>query len=768
MLNKNGTRELAYVAEIKSIDPIEGSDNCESASIDGWHVMVRKGIHHVGDKCVYFEVDSKLDTTKECFAFLEKCHGKIKTQKYTFGGKGLFYSQGLIMTLQDCGLDEDKYNIGDFLTEILEVKYADEEDNKRKEVKEYNNTFKKIKKWKVIRWIMRYEWGRKLIFKLFGVKKKKVDYPWFVIKTDEERCLSSHIEVLTNKGKIHIGKIVNNKMDVKVLSVNENGELEYKKIIGYQKIPKKEAMREVRYKNYNDCTSREMGICCTDDHKFLTDRGYVECKNLSKDDWIYNKSVGSDLECISAMYGMLLGDGCYQFDKRTHNNSGRLTWTQGINHKDYADYVKKLFGDNLKEYMMTSKKSFSDKPVIRYFFNRNNTLNSYLLYDNAIKNQKKYITPAYCERISSLGLALWFMDDGTKKIYNNKTTCDRCAMEIATNAYSEEENKNLVDMLQNKFGIKCKYYLTNKGYYQIYIYDEGTRRLTEIIGKYVPQSMRYKLNPFVEQEYPFNENFESFTFDKDILLPTQITRNIKVNKIPKRYGCNAYLYDITVEDNHNFFANNILTHNCQNLPQRVWEDKESTYEISEKIDGSSTTVAIERQKKGYKLWICSRNVVIWDSDTKKVKQGGYYKDLPTNPFVHSADMYKICEFLEDYMNKHEDTKWAYLQGETYGEGIQKRTYNCKGTDFRAFILTDDAGRYSYSRMKEVLDVYGIPTVPILKTGYILTNCDDLIKLAGSEKSQIDGGMREGIVLRNEQDTAFSFKAVDPSFLVKYH
>lgn len=204
MLNKNGTRELAYVAEIKSIDPIEGSDNCESASIDGWHVMVRKGIHHVGDKCVYFEVDSKLDTTKECFAFLEKCHGKIKTQKYTFGGKGLFYSQGLIMTLQDCGLDENKYNVGDFLTEILEVKYADEEDNKRKEVKEYNNTFKKIKKWKVIRRIMRYEWGRKLIFKLFGVKKKKTEKTTFPKKfptihpTDQER-IENIVQVLTDK-----------------------------------------------------------------------------------------------------------------------------------------------------------------------------------------------------------------------------------------------------------------------------------------------------------------------------------------------------------------------------------------------------------------------------------------------------------------------------------------------------------------------------------------------------------------------------------------
>ena len=188
MLNDKKQRELAYVVEIKAIDPIMGSDNCESATIDGWHVMVRKGIYHVGDKCVYFEVDSKLDTTKECFAFLEKCHGKIKTQKYTFGGKGLFYSQGLIMTFEECGLNVDKYKVGDFLTEILEVKYADEEDNTRKEVRQYNSTFKKIKKWRLIKWIMRYEWGRNLIFKLFGVKKKKVNYPWFVIKSDEERC----------------------------------------------------------------------------------------------------------------------------------------------------------------------------------------------------------------------------------------------------------------------------------------------------------------------------------------------------------------------------------------------------------------------------------------------------------------------------------------------------------------------------------------------------------------------------------------------------
>ena len=35
------------------------------------------------------------------FAFLASKHYKIKTQKYTFGGKGNFISQGLLMSLND-------------------------------------------------------------------------------------------------------------------------------------------------------------------------------------------------------------------------------------------------------------------------------------------------------------------------------------------------------------------------------------------------------------------------------------------------------------------------------------------------------------------------------------------------------------------------------------------------------------------------------------------------------------------------------------------
>ena len=45
--------------------------------------------------------------------------------------------------------------------------------------------------------------------------------------------------------------------------------------------------------------------------------------------------------------------------------------------------------------------------------------------------------------------------------------------------------------------------------------------------------------------------------------------------------------------------------------------------------------------------------------------------------------------------------------------------------------------------------------------------DELREFVHSEKSEIDGGMREGIVFRS-MDGTDSFKCVDPSYLLRYH
>ena len=187
----NGKRALAYIIKVDEIKPIEGYDRVEYARTNGWWVIISKNDNiHVGDKCVYFEVDSRVNDKDIRFAFLEKRHYKIKTQKMC-----KVISQGLLMPLtlfpELAGSE-----VGTDVTDILEVTYAVEEDNVRKNGKSNPNAKyeamsrrkPKLFKRPVVRWLMRRDWGRKLMFLFFGRKKDRPrGFPTFVSKTDEER-----------------------------------------------------------------------------------------------------------------------------------------------------------------------------------------------------------------------------------------------------------------------------------------------------------------------------------------------------------------------------------------------------------------------------------------------------------------------------------------------------------------------------------------------------------------------------------------------------
>lgn len=214
MLNKDKQRELCYVVKITGIEPIEGSDNCECALVEGWRIMVRKGTFKPGDLAIYFEIDSKVDSENPAFAFLEKKHYSIKTQRYTFGGKGNFISQGLIMAAKDFGWQttegEEPVIIDDngnfhrcddesrFLTNILKIKYSSEDDNRRKKVgkskyQKMMDRHPKFAKTKFARWCMQRNWAKKILYLFLGNKKadKANAWPvgkfWGVSKTDQER-----------------------------------------------------------------------------------------------------------------------------------------------------------------------------------------------------------------------------------------------------------------------------------------------------------------------------------------------------------------------------------------------------------------------------------------------------------------------------------------------------------------------------------------------------------------------------------------------------
>lgn len=189
----NNNRELVYVVEIDDIEQIVGSDNCEAAIVGGWKVLVRKGLFKKGDKVIYFEVDSRVPQT-DAFEFLSKKNYKILTQRYTFGGKGLFFSQGLIMSFEDLNLDKDKYSVGQPLTKELGVTYCDDEDNERKATQQdlIINKYKNVLNKQPFKYLMRFNLTRKILLSIFNLNKdvKKSSFPKkfeYINKTDEER-----------------------------------------------------------------------------------------------------------------------------------------------------------------------------------------------------------------------------------------------------------------------------------------------------------------------------------------------------------------------------------------------------------------------------------------------------------------------------------------------------------------------------------------------------------------------------------------------------
>ena len=210
MLNSKNERELAYVVRVDDIKPIEGRDRVECAVVGGWTIMVRKGQFHPGSLGIYFEIDSQVPE-KEPFMFLAQKKFKIKTQKYKTPN-GQFWSQGLLMAPEDFNwymndirtaiiemdaTNDEGYHAVDnesrFLTKRLGVTYAVAEDNARKsgsmdKYKKMAQRRPKLFAKKPIRWLMRRNWGKKLLFVLFGKKKdKKNGWPAWVKKTDEER-----------------------------------------------------------------------------------------------------------------------------------------------------------------------------------------------------------------------------------------------------------------------------------------------------------------------------------------------------------------------------------------------------------------------------------------------------------------------------------------------------------------------------------------------------------------------------------------------------
>jgi RNA ligase (TIGR02306 family) len=120
-------RKLARLETIIELNPIEGADLIEVATVQGWQVVVKKGEFSVGDSAVYFEIDSWVPHSLAPFltkgdqpkSFNDIPGNRLRTVKL----RGQV-SQGLLLPIaavEEKGFNLSTYAIGDDVSEYLNV-----------------------------------------------------------------------------------------------------------------------------------------------------------------------------------------------------------------------------------------------------------------------------------------------------------------------------------------------------------------------------------------------------------------------------------------------------------------------------------------------------------------------------------------------------------------------------------------------------------------------------------------------------------------------
>lgn len=182
----------------------------------------------------------------------------------------------------------------------------------------------------------------------------------------------------------------------------------------------------------------------------------------------------------------------------------------------------------------------------------------------------------------------------------------------------------------------------------------------------------------------------------------------------------------------------------QNLKKEITNSQGATFEVTEKLEGSSMTVYLIDGEFG----VCSRNMDL--------------KETEGNSFWATAR----AEDIEAKMRATFGTQDTAIQGELIGPGIQGNIYGLLKPQFRVFDIYDiKGGAYLWPLFRRTLvEKMGLNHVPVLHDHYVLTGTVDDI-LAGAEGQSTHAKVeREGIVFKQDRG-GFTFKAISNKYLL---
>lgn len=328
-----------------------------------------------------------------------------------------------------------------------------------------------------------------------------------------------------------IGKIVNQKLPVEVMSYNHStGDFEARPVVNWFNNGPTDLFLQFTVAA-NEGSGRH-AFACTPNHLLLSEYGYRPAEELQ---------VGDRLMTMVQHYlsptqeqvviGSLLGDG--SFRKASDFNTS-LRIGHGAKQDSYCQWKQSLFEGLIGFEGRNSRSGYSFDTIPMYELTA--------LFEQNYDERGKHPSQALIDRLTPLALAIWYMDDGT---FDSERQ-NRCS--ISCPAFPLDKQQALVRWFQHQ-GIEAK--LDGRGRINFGVLE--TPKFHALIAPFVHPSMAYKLLPEYQGRF--------------VDLPTAAQRTQKAVPLPiteiyvkpETRGMNRF--DLEVEGNHSYLVDGVVVHN---------------------------------------------------------------------------------------------------------------------------------------------------------------------------------------------------------------
>ncbi len=364
-------------------------------------------------------------------------------------------------------------------------------------------------------------------------------------------CMSYSTRVtLADGSQEKIGKIVNQRMDVEVLSYNpDTDRTEPRRITNW--FNNGPAEQFLQFTVARSGGNGRAQFASTANHMIRTPGGWREAGELIAGDRVMLAEPRRLSEQQwQVVLGSLMGDGALSPNQRDRSGV-RFRMGHGAQQVGYLDWKASLLG-NISQSRRTDARgaSFVDFTPLPELDELRRAV--------YLGDGKKHLSWDYLKALTPLALAVWFMDDGCftlrSKGLQERTAGGSGRIEICVEAMAEGTRTRLVDHLRDAYGLDVK--LVARGARQtasIIFTTDASAMFQALIAPYVPATMESKLLPRFRGQCVVVPQF----------VPEELTpvpaRIIDVRIKPRTRSMNRF--DIEVEGNHNYFVDGVMVHN---------------------------------------------------------------------------------------------------------------------------------------------------------------------------------------------------------------